>query len=165
MAMWSEELRRLTLFDGEADSHRNHDRRRGIAAKVFFSIVSTCRYVTVAERTQHLELRGLTGRKLVLSPEVVRSLGIPGTQPTMRSKGPHGPIRRPGRGSCDGQLGSALMKIIKHNRALSTGPTDCPEPWEVYTDCSGSYEQADVLRGVHSRRAMAKDALPRRSCG
>ncbi|KAL2613817.1 hypothetical protein R1flu_025509 [Riccia fluitans] len=50
----------------------------------------------------------------------------------------------------------ALMKIIKHNP-----PLNCPEPWEVYTDCSGSYEQADVLRGVHSRRAVAKDALPR----
>ncbi|KAL2623367.1 hypothetical protein R1flu_003572 [Riccia fluitans] len=56
----------------------------------------------------------------------------------------------------------ALMKIIKHNRALLfDSPLNCPEPWEVYTDCSGSYEQADVLRGVHSRRAVAKDALPR----
>ncbi|KAL2612840.1 hypothetical protein R1flu_024532 [Riccia fluitans] len=56
----------------------------------------------------------------------------------------------------------ALMKIIKHNRALLfDSPLNCPEPWEVYTDCFGSYEQADVLQGVHSRRAVAKDALPR----
>ncbi|KAL2607618.1 hypothetical protein R1flu_026191 [Riccia fluitans] len=122
MAMWSEELRRLTLFDGEAELtpesrpvwqqnmelrtkfvrypgpkpdglHPTHFwflehygllpyflqmQAEGILAKVFFSIVSTCRYVTVAERTEHLELRGLTGRKLVVSPEVVReAFGIP----------------------------------------------------------------------------------------
>ncbi|KAL2621028.1 hypothetical protein R1flu_001233 [Riccia fluitans] len=122
MAMWSEELRRLTLFDGEAELtpesrpvwqqnmelctkfvhypgpkpdglHPTHFwflehygllpyflqmQAEGIPAKVFFSIVSTCRYVTVAERTKHLELRGLTGQKLVVSLEVVReAFGIP----------------------------------------------------------------------------------------
>ncbi|KAL2613986.1 hypothetical protein R1flu_025678 [Riccia fluitans] len=122
MAMWLEELRRQTLFDGEAELtpesrpvwqqnmelrtkfvrypgpkldglHPTHFwflehygllpyflqmQAEGIPAKVFFSIVSTCRYVTVAERTEHLELRGLTGRKLVVSPEVVReAFGIP----------------------------------------------------------------------------------------
>ncbi|KAL2645517.1 hypothetical protein R1flu_013104 [Riccia fluitans] len=122
MAMWSEELRRLTLFDGEAELtpesrpvwQQNMELRtkfvrylgsrpdglhpthfwflehygllpyflqmqvEGIPAKVFFSIVSTCRYVTVAKRTEHLELRGLTGRKLIVSPEVVReAFGIP----------------------------------------------------------------------------------------
>ncbi|KAL2644662.1 hypothetical protein R1flu_012249 [Riccia fluitans] len=65
-----------------------------IPAKVFFSIVSTCRYVAVAERTKHLELRGLTGQRLVVAPEVMRKpLAYPGTQSAMRNKGPHGPIK------------------------------------------------------------------------
>ncbi|KAL2631459.1 hypothetical protein R1flu_016145 [Riccia fluitans] len=45
-----------------------------IPAKVFFSIVSTCRYVSLADKTKHLELRGLTGHRihrLIVSPEVV----------------------------------------------------------------------------------------------
>ncbi|KAL2633371.1 hypothetical protein R1flu_004850 [Riccia fluitans] len=267
MAMWSEELRRLTLFDGEAELtpesrpvwQQNMELRtkfvrypgpkpdglhpthfwflehygllpyflqmpvEGIPAKVFFSIVSTCRYVTVAERTEHLELRGLTGRKLVVSPEVMRKpLASPrdaahneeqgAAWPNQiindyllckASSGPT-PSRRynlpavstflrltcyrlvnwahmlagglasavkeyvrkfsggPGEAVVMVSWAPALMKIIKHNRALLfDSPLDCPEPWEVYTDCSGSYEQADVLRGVHSRRAVAKDALPR----
>ncbi|KAL2620325.1 hypothetical protein R1flu_000530 [Riccia fluitans] len=122
MAMWSEELRRLTLFDGEAELtlesrpvwqqnmelrtrfvcypgpkpdglHPTHFwflehygllpyflqmQAEGIPTKVFFSIVSTCRYVAVAEKTEHLELRGLTGQRLVVTPEVVReAFGIP----------------------------------------------------------------------------------------
>ncbi|KAL2652805.1 hypothetical protein R1flu_020933 [Riccia fluitans] len=310
MAMWSEELRRLTLFDGEAELtpesrsgwqqnmelrtkfvrypgpkpdglHPTHFwflehygllpyflqmQAEGIPAKVFFSIVSTCRYVTVAERTEHLELRGLTGRKLVVSPEVVReAFGIPrdaahdeeqgATWPNQvavrfaeveelgvrqyfpisqdrnenlisRVQAPREPagvplqiindyllckagsgptpsrrynlpavsaflrltyyrlvnwahmlagglasavkeyVRKfsggPGEAVVMVSWAPALMKIIKHNRALLfDSPLNCPEPWEVYTDCSGSYEQADVLRGVHSRRAVAKDALPR----
>ncbi|KAL2607831.1 hypothetical protein R1flu_026404 [Riccia fluitans] len=44
----------------------------GVPAKVFFSLVNTCCYVPVAERTEHLELRGLTGQRLVVSPEVIR---------------------------------------------------------------------------------------------
>ncbi|KAL2621893.1 hypothetical protein R1flu_002098 [Riccia fluitans] len=44
----------------------------GIPTKVFLSIVSTCRYVSVANKTEHLELWGLTGQRLVVSPEVVR---------------------------------------------------------------------------------------------
>ncbi|KAL2644663.1 hypothetical protein R1flu_012250 [Riccia fluitans] len=56
----------------------------------------------------------------------------------------------------------ALIKIIKHNRALLFGSLlNCAEPWEVYADYSGSYEQADVLRAIHSRKAMSKDALPK----
>ncbi|KAL2612924.1 hypothetical protein R1flu_024616 [Riccia fluitans] len=32
----------------------------------------------------------------------------------------------------------ALMKIIKHNRALLFGsPLNCTKPWEIYADCSG----------------------------
>ncbi|KAL2654124.1 hypothetical protein R1flu_022252 [Riccia fluitans] len=90
MATWSEELLRLTLFDGEAELtpesrpawQQNMELRtrfaEGIPGKVFFSIVSTCRYVTVAERTEHLELRGLTGQRLVVTSGVVReAFGIP----------------------------------------------------------------------------------------
>ncbi|KAL2651979.1 hypothetical protein R1flu_020107 [Riccia fluitans] len=269
MAMWSEELRRLTLFDGEAKLtpesrpvwqqnmelrtkfvrylgprpdglHPTHFwflehysllayflqmQAEGIPAKVFFSIVSTCRYITVAERTEHLELRGLTGRKLIVSPEVVReAFGIPrdaardeeqgATWPNQvvvrfaeveelgvrqyfpdsqdknenlisRVQAPREPAvvplqiindyllckagsgqnpsrRGPGEAVVMVSWAPALMKIIKHNRALLfESPLNCSEPWEIYADCFGSYEQVDVLRGVHSRRAVAKDALPR----
>ncbi|KAL2628583.1 hypothetical protein R1flu_013269 [Riccia fluitans] len=311
MAMWSEELRRVTLFDGEAELtpesrplwqqnmelrtkfvrypgprpdrlHPTHFwflehygllpyflqlQAEGIPARVFFSIVSTCRYVTVAKRTEHLELRGLTGQKLVVFPKVVReAFGIPrdaarneeqgATWPNQvavrfaeveelgvrqyfpisqdrnenlisRVQAPKEPavvplqiindyllckagsgpnpshrynlpvvsaflrltyyqlvnwlvnmlagglasavkeyVRKfsggPGEAIVMVSWALALMKIIKHNRApLFESPFNCPEPWEMYADCSGSYEHADVLWGVHSRRTVAKDALPR----
>ncbi|KAL2642877.1 hypothetical protein R1flu_010464 [Riccia fluitans] len=92
MATWSEELRRLTLFDGEAkltpesrpiwqqsmELRTRFMQAEDIPAKVFFSIVSMCRYVAVAEKTKHLELRGLTGQRLVVTPEMVReAFGLP----------------------------------------------------------------------------------------
>ncbi|KAL2649756.1 hypothetical protein R1flu_017884 [Riccia fluitans] len=43
----------------------------GIPAKVFFSIVSTCHYISVADKTEHLELRGMTEQRLVVSSVVV----------------------------------------------------------------------------------------------
>ncbi|KAL2623018.1 hypothetical protein R1flu_003223 [Riccia fluitans] len=269
MATWSEKLRRLTLFDGEAELtpelrlawQQNMELRtkfvrypgprsdglhpihfwflehygllpyflqmqaEGIPAKVFFSIVSTCRYVTVAERTEHLELRGLNGQRLVVTPEVVReAFGIPwdtardeeqgATWPNQAPKEPAGvPLQiindyllcKASSGpnpSCRynllavsaflrltyyrlvnwahilaGGLASAvkeyvqkfsggtgkavvmvnwapgLMKIIKHNRALLFGsPFNCVEPWEIYADCFGSYEQADVLWEVQEKQ-------------
>ncbi|KAL2623673.1 hypothetical protein R1flu_003878 [Riccia fluitans] len=56
----------------------------------------------------------------------------------------------------------ALLRFIKHNWGQLFGsPLNCAEAWEVYEECFGSYEQADVLWVVHSSKAAAKDALPR----
>ncbi|KAL2631460.1 hypothetical protein R1flu_016146 [Riccia fluitans] len=56
----------------------------------------------------------------------------------------------------------ALLQIIKHNWALFFNSLlNCAEPWGIYEECASSCEQVDVLRAVHSRKAVAKDALPR----
>ncbi|KAL2642777.1 hypothetical protein R1flu_010364 [Riccia fluitans] len=66
----------------------------GIPTKVFFSIVSTCHYVAVVERTEHLELRGLTGQRLVVIPEIVReAFGIPRDAPRDEEQGATWPNR------------------------------------------------------------------------
>ncbi|KAL2620653.1 hypothetical protein R1flu_000858 [Riccia fluitans] len=51
----------------------------------------------------------------------------------------------------------ALVQIIKHYRAQLFGsPLNCPEVWEVYEECSAGHEQENLLRNMHSKRAMAK---------
>ncbi|KAL2653834.1 hypothetical protein R1flu_021962 [Riccia fluitans] len=155
----------------------------GIPAKVFFSIVSICRYVSVADKTEHLELQGLTGQRLVVSPEVIQeAFGISREVAQDEEVGATWPnlvtlkfaeveelgeyVRKFSEGTTDAVVivswAPTLMQIIKHNRALLFNSSlNCAEPWEVYEECSGSYEQSDVLRAVHSRKAVSKDTLPR----
>ncbi|KAL2650363.1 hypothetical protein R1flu_018491 [Riccia fluitans] len=54
----------------------------------------------------------------------------------------------------------AIIQIVKENRSrLMESPLNCLGPWEELEHCTGSQEQTDKLRNLHSKKEVAKDLL------